>query len=707
MRLLSAAVVLVLLTAPAAGAELTAVGGGGVREVDFTMEVVLDGVVARVTTRQELRATGDDPVEAAYRFALPRGAAIVGLAVTLPGGKPQRGAAVDAAAAIAPAVGHDTLAIAPDLGLVRWLGDDGDTTTFELLVYPVAPDASTIVELTWVAPMSYVDGRLALRVPARGDSLGAITGTVTAKPPPGVKKLRALHAGGVLIAAGPGKAAWPFVADREVSFEVTPVLTKPVVSFATAEVDGDRGAVAVSVLRPRVEASSLDLARVMFVLDVSSSNASTEARDAMVAIVGGVLDGLPDAMVQAVVFDHDVHQVLPRFSHATDATRTALTAAIRDAAGAPGTDLVAALTAVNDLIDLASTLVVIITDGVLSTDADAETLDRTLDLGVTISAVLIAPDGRPAPDPRGTPLDAFTAAHDGQVVVLHPSEAAGRAPTLAGELASEPWLVDDVAGAHLELPDRITAGGGFVAFGWYEHGAPDAITVETDEGDLVAKRVKLPRIGALAVAADAVGDLAAIGRKLGTVTAASSLVAVDRDDELAAARLDLAARGGTFARIPPPLEGALVEPDVALLEVLEVGARYELDIAGRIRADLINPQLLPAARACFDAARVRGAAPTGTISLEIEIAAGEVIAARARSTGAAEMIACLRDAAYALTVPSYTLDDPDAIYVIRYPIEVATKGTVAVGDERGLEPIDLGDAVDQPLGDLVNRAPRR
>jgi hypothetical protein len=128
-------------------------------------------------------------------------------------------------------------------------------------------------------------------------------------------------------------------------------------------------------------------------------------------------------------------------------------------------------------------------------------------------------------------------------------------------------------------------------------------------------------------------------------------------------------------------------------DVVEIGARYEMDTQSRIRVDLLAPQLLPAAKQC-----VRGSGARGHVALEIEIARGEVIVARADSSTVAEsLLSCLRDAAYALTVPTYTLTDgPDTIHLIRYPIQLSTK-QLSIGE--GLEPIDIGN-VEDPLGDL-------
>jgi hypothetical protein len=175
--------------------------------------------------------------------------------------------------------------------------------------------------------------------------------------------------------------------------------------------------------------------------------------------------------------------------------------------------------------------------------------------------------------------------------------------------------------------------------------------------------------------------------------------------------------GGTFSRIPARAGETIPPPTTVEIEVaLNPGSRYEIDTAGRIRADLLSTQLLPAARRCQQLQLRKGGAKKGSVALEIEIARGEVITVRASSSaGASTMTACLTDAAYALAVPSYTLDDPEAIYLIRYPLhfapsskskdtDAADDASVTVGDDDdGPAKIEVPTDVDDPLGELKER----
>lgn len=726
-----------ITAAPAAAAELTTVGDGAVEELDCAYDVHLDGVVGRVTERHRFVGTAAADAEAVYTFSLPAGAAIVGLTVTPAGGDPQAGAAVDAAGAITAAADKDTVAIAADLGLVRRLGglDAGGDVAYELRAYPVGSGDPMIVDIVWVAPLDVVDGRLGLRIPARGaaDTLGEARGVAKATAPAGVTALRDLRGGGALLAARPGKKAVGFTVQGggEVRVEVTPVLKGPVALFAAAPAGDGAGTLAVAVLRPRAAEAPSRFARVVFVVDVSTSVAAeAAARDAMAVLAGAIAGGVrDDAEGQVVLFDRAPATALDGWTRIGTA-RTRIEEAIRAATPRTGSDLEAALAEVRRLIEAkgedGQTLVVVVSDGVFSSKTSGESLAAALEAApedVTVSAVLVAPDDAALPDPRAGALAELVRAHGGHAIAVRHGEAAARAKTIADEVgAAADWHVQGIDGGSAELamaiPDTIPAGGGFVSFGWYRGAAPKKVAIATSAKRLAAKSVKIARAGALAVAsgtdpllpADAIGTggldraLTALARKVGVVGTHTALVAVDRGDELAAARLDLGARGGTFARIPPPPEVGIAVPEARVEEVVAAASRYEMDTAARIRVDLLAPQLLPAAKQCKRAARDGGGHARGRVQLDIEIARGEVIAVRASGAtgpGKDALHACLREAAFALTVPSYTLTDgPDTIHVIRYPV-LYKAAEVAVSDD-AIGPIDVSIDTETPLGDLAD-----
>jgi hypothetical protein len=444
------------------------------------------------------------------------------------------------------------------------------------------------------------------------------------------------------------------------------------------------------------------------------------------AIAGGVRD---DAQGQVVLFDRAPATALDGFTRVGTA-RSKIEKAIRDATPRSGSDLEAALAKVHELLEGAAeegqTLVVVISDGVFSSETGGASLAAALEAApeqVTVSAVLVAPDDAALPDPRVGALAELVRAHGGHAIAVRHGEAAARAKTVADEVgAAADWYVQGIDGGSAELalavPDTIPAGGGFVSFGWYRGAAPKKVAIATSAKTFAAKSVKLAKAGALAVAsgtdpllpAGAVGTggldraLTALSREVGVVGAHTALVAVDRSDELAAARLDLGARGGTFARIPPPPEKGISVPEARVEEVVSAGSRFEMDTAARIRVDLLAPQLLPAAKQCHREALNNGGHARGRVQVDVEIARGEVIAVRVSGgagPGKDTLHGCLREAAFGLTVPSYTLTDgPDTIHVIRYPV-LYKAAEVAVSDD-AIGPIDVSIDTETPLGDLTD-----
>lgn len=711
-------VVCVLALAPAAGAaELVTVGEGTIEEAAATYDIHLDGLVGRVTARHRWIGTAD-AAEAVYSFALPDGAAVVGLTVTGAGGDPARARPVDAVGAITAAAGADTTGISPDVGLVRRLGtlEEGGDVAYEVRVYPVGSREATVVEVTWVAPLEYVDGRLALRIPARGDGvrLADARATVRATAPAGVRRVRDLRAGGGIVAAKPGKKAVAFAAGNgELRVEVTPVATAPVVAFSTAAVEGDVGAIGVALLRPRADEAPSRFARAVFVVDGSTSAAGEKAaREAAARLVEAIAKGLrEDAKIDLVMFDRT----------ATIARTASPGDVIREHEARSGTDLVAGLGEAGRLLDEdprdGATLVMIVTDGIVPSDTTGKALEAALGPrpDVTVSAVLLGPDALALPDPRAGAIAELVQARGGHVVAVRHGEAAARRRTIADEIgAASDWYVSAIraGGAELAipLPDEVPAGAGFVAFGWYHGKAPARVELDVGGATLVARKRTIGRTAALAAAGGAEAPVAearraAVERASGAAGRSTALVAVDPGDDLAVERLALGARGGTYTRIPPPPERGITVPEVRVADVIDEGARYAIDTAARIRVDLLAPQLLPAARACLQSALGAGGVKPGKILLEIEIARGEVIAVRATGTGgAADLAGCLLDAGYALTVPSYTLTDgPDTIHLIRYPLTFEPSAHpdawVAVAPGDGPVPIVVDD-VATPLGGL-------
>jgi hypothetical protein len=82
-----------------ASAELSGVEVAGVREAEHALTVRIEGLLARIDTRQVIVNPGDRDTEAFYAFDLPVDAAVLGAEIALPDGRRAPSAAVDARAA--------------------------------------------------------------------------------------------------------------------------------------------------------------------------------------------------------------------------------------------------------------------------------------------------------------------------------------------------------------------------------------------------------------------------------------------------------------------------------------------------------------------------------------------------------------------------------------------------------------------------------
>ena len=158
-------------------------------------------------------------------------------------------------------------------------------------------------------------------------------------------------------------------------------------------------------------------------------------------------------------------------------------------------------------------------------------------------------------------------------------------------------------------------------------------------------------------------------------------------------RVDLARTTGAFTRTPPAGSEAL---DVAEADAAAPSAANAADdnLPDTTYKYLIKYQLWPAVRTCY-ATALRGKPRfTGTLEVTLEIARGEVHAARfGGTTLPSEFVACVGDASYAIEVPTYGLDGlAETIAIVKKPIHLHL-------DEEEAQPSldeDLGLPAEEP-----------
>jgi hypothetical protein len=623
---------LLLLLAPgraAADASLTSLGGQpALEEAGYELNVSFEGVIARVSARQSIVNAGPVAAEALYTFDLPIDAAVTGVSFRMPDGRSSTAIVIDAAAALTPMPDPEAVAAAPDPGLLRLVardvpGIDGDTSlsraTYELRVYPVPPRQAVTVTVDWLAPLRYDDGRLLLRIPGRGGARGLVREQVALRltPPPGVRGFGAVHGGGRALGRGVRQARFAAPPRGDVMIDAAldfGVETRPIASAARVPMDGDMGAIGLSVLAP-MPASARDLGyeRLLLVLDVSRS-LGRPGLAATATMVDALLGRLSDnARVDALLFDSSARRLFGRFRANDAGARKALAEALRPDDLANGSDLGAALDSARAILqkepldarpaegfergDRAATLMVVVSDGMIPLElTPRRALDRLgADLldDVAVAAVILVPDEAPVPDTREGVLSTLARKSSGRVMAVRFGEAAARANALAATLSRPVLLTEvevDAGGAQLdgiELPPALEPGQGAIALGLYRGALPASIGVtglaQGQPARLVAQRDAALGRAALPLAmvraqredflterparerdagpaADAVAAserrLVAMARLAGVVTRYSSLVLLDAADRFARDRLSMTRTWGAsaFFRLPPPPE---------------------------------------------------------------------------------------------------------------------------------------------------------
>jgi Mg-chelatase subunit ChlD len=743
---------------PAGAATLVALGSGEIVEAGYQLDIDVRGLVATVEARQTLLNTGPADSEAIYTFELPAEAIVTGLAVTPHAGATETGVVVAAEAAVTVAPDHSVVAAVPDLGLLRIVAEGetatrdqpGETSTYELRLYPVSAGRTLTAAVRWVMPVGVDGGRLLLRLPGRGAAanLSRETGHVRFRAGPAIRGYLDVHADGKRLAARAGASRLAFASSRSGDLRIEATVqvagAAPVAWADTIAVDAGRGVVALSALSPRVlRADPLADRQILVVVDTSRSvdraglDAAARAVDAILAAAA------PSATIEGVLFDRTARRVLGGWKPA--AARGELVTAIRAAPPGNGSDLVAALDLAGAVLaggqPDAPTLIVVVTDGVLPADVDAELLrqhlpasPRTVDLG----AVVIVPDAAAVPDVRWSALGQLAAHFGGRALPLRPAEIDQRAATLATELHEpDPLTVDGVEAdgatvGPIDVPEVLAPGGGWVALAAYRGGKPRAIRLAARRGSepvAIAARPTADGAAILALAAasphaiagrgdaDADAGLVAtvtqalrdVRRQRGVVGPTSSLVALRRGPTTKP-RLALIAAGGPFTRVPAPAElapGHRFEP----FAPRSLAARSTAT-SGSLPPDVVksflNQQLVPRARGCLARALAGGRAVSGTLRVELELTRGEMMAARIAAGSLADAVLgpCVVDAAYDLVVPATALgSEPDPIYLVRYPLRFETRGDQPItilGDADSAQPIDPGITIDveDPMGDL-------
>jgi hypothetical protein len=747
-------------------ASLTGSDEASLREASLTLDVAFRGLIAEVSARHVLVNEGDENQLGIYTFSLPREAAVTALSIKLPGQRAAGAFAVDAEAAVRPVPRATITEGEPDIGLLRMVSRTESHATYELRVFPVPAGEAVEVRIGWASPLALRDGRLSLRIPDRGQAPNLARERITwrLEPPPGAGGIEGAFARGTRVDGARrrdgahGIELGPMTAPvtGNIVLEAVPRFlgSSPRASHGVVELEPGVFATAGWAYYPRAAPPEPESRprRVLIVANVSRSMSEGGLAGAA-SLAEALLQAADGAEVEAILFDRRARAVFGELRRNNAETRRALRAALTPDTPRNGTDLLAALALVRAHLegDAPPDLVVVMSDELLpaaqTTSAALSAAGRRALERTSVLAITLLPDHATLPerpDLAAAPLAALADASGGLALTLRHGEVEGRGAELLGELASSPPLVGTAFADRgrrfepLALPETLSVGTGAVAAGFareprvpelelvaHRRGGREQIPSERSElldrlaFALAAVQSDPSTLLPLAPAEPAAPDpqaraLRALHRAAlasPVVTAHTSLV-IPGEDGYGRARSETARAWGSwlYRRLSPPPER---RPDHELRRFesrLVTASPPPPRRTGTLTRPAVERALaasLPRIRHCYERMLRGDSKLEGSLTLEVELARGEVLSARARDVrGLPEKLSeCAAEAAYAIRIPRVALgDEPEARVVARYPLELRSGRVRAIrlelpplpGASPGAPALDPAD----PLGGL-------
>lgn len=610
-----------------AEASLDSVGDrGALDEAQFTHDIEIKGTVAVVRSSQVISNPNGRAKEANYTFDLPTRAAVTRLDVRLADGRTTSNAVVSARASMQAIHGPDAVDATPDVGIVRLVSRDRPdinglspfaVATYELRVSPIPVNRTVSVTVTWVAPLSYSDGRISFRIPERGNADNLVRERVrlTMRPPTGVRGFTSVHASGRPL--GTKVKGTRFTAPSrgditiEAGLDFGTRTSTPLVSFSHVPLMREHGvevgAAFVSILSPTVrKGSTLDYDRILLMVDVSRSMGG-DGISAATTISDALLANVPGAEIGLLTFDRAAKPAFKGFIPSGATARKLVARAIGSSTLENGSDLGGALEHARRLLQrhgannapLASTvgdktLVVLLTDGMLPLALDADTVISHIGMDVLATVdlfpIVLVPDGAPTPDVMSSPLNKLAnATPGGRAMSVRISNAAAWVKNLASEFNRPAPLSNvrlDVGRSRLQditVPFTLTPGEGVIAAGVYRGPALKKITLRAEQRErhlqVAGKRDSqlANSVAPLALVQMSFADFVDVGKHVeidererdaglrrltraaharSTVTEHTAMVALATRDAFARDRLAMVRKWGPaiYTRLPPPAE---------------------------------------------------------------------------------------------------------------------------------------------------------
>jgi hypothetical protein len=443
-------------------------------ETAHTVEVKLDGGVARLTVRRTFHNDGAIPEEANLDVELPSGAVASSLRLRTPSAW-ENGVLLESQLATdqyEELTGIGDHRVLRDPALLEWV----DVGTLSLRVFPVPPGGQATVEYELVMPTEYEGGRVVLHYPQpwREEDPAEEDGEKNLALP----EVKVGKGGAVTRDEGSVRISLP-----------PPEIDVMVARYGVFTVS-DRGAVwrleldAAPELAPKPKN-----ARVAFVIDASYSVGVGGIAE-QIALARGYMANLPDAKYEVILFRRDVARLMGRFVGAKDLDKELERAAAMDRLRpGNGSNLEAGLASAADALNegkhKGASRIVVFTDGAMRDGFSPSlgvTLLRRAPKGTIVHVVRLADtgdaifldddegddDGESLVEARddSDPLAPIADSYGGVVLAIAgDGEPADYARVARGLV--QPIRIDDFAvvtpGVDLgtEVPAQVVAGSGF------------------------------------------------------------------------------------------------------------------------------------------------------------------------------------------------------------------------------------------------------
>lgn len=703
---LAAAVVLVVAGVSAVSAETSLEEYGpsplrpaqDVREAQCDLDVQMKGAVVTVEQRQRF-TKGSSRSALAYNFDLPAGAVITSFALRWDHGAFEQALPIVGAHETVDASARKVLGADPAMLFAR---PEGSASQYSIHVQPWIDGGQITWILRYTALAEIVSGALRFSLPARS-GIGAMTacrGTLRAVSGPGARVARIL-VDGASTTARPAAFVLdtkPVTLDAQLAFAGK----TPVVWTQTETLSAGYSASVVTVATPPLRTQTPLHRRALLVVDTSRSM-ELVGKQNVSKVIRAVTAALPaNIEIDAILYDRSAKRVFDAWKPVTTEATALIEKSLSLRAATNGSDLSAALRVARTAIDdgrAASTLVVVITDGVIGDVAGADLTSALDSKPSTVDVLAVLLDPARTTSPGATAIRAPVSLYGGSFVEVPTSELDTALAVVDDWL--RPATVELSFGtSKIEVPTTVPAGAGFVRTTITRSPSKLVLTGRAEKSIQVRPRPgPATPVAALVLANTIDADPDAMmkvremaAQKAPYVSEGTSLAVLSFSSKISKNRTAMVKGGGPYERIVEvhdPVDSAPISSGKVRLAPSAI-AKDTLE-------RLFRDQLQPRAFACYQ--RALGTAPklAGTVHFTLHLGRGEITQVSLAGLGNARLDACLLDAAYVLNVPmpdfSVNADDQT---IARYPLTFTLgqdRPIIVLGDADSESPIDI-DAVE-------------